>query len=67
MDGKQASELDKLFDEMLAILCPELPLAEMTSVQKIRTIVFYVEETQGKKVLEAALGSHLTGATPSPS
>jgi len=66
MDAKQAKELDDMFDEMLRILCPELPLAEMNSMQKIRTVVFYVEQTQGKKVLEVALGN-LTGATPSPS
>lgn len=65
MDAKQAQELDDLFDEMLKILCPELPLSEMTSVQKIRSVLFYMEQTQGKKILEAALGESLTGVMPS--
>ena len=66
MDAKQAKELEELFNEMLRTLCPELPLAEMNTMQKIRTIVFYMEETQGKKILEKALGNLSIGATPSP-
>ena len=67
MDEKQTKELEELLNEMLRTLCPDLPLAEMSSMQKIRTVVFYIEETQGKKVLEVALGSQLTGATSFPS
>ena len=64
IDDKKAKEIEKLFDEMLKLLCKQLPVQEMDFMVKMRTLTFYIEETQGKKVLETAL-SKATGAMSS--
>jgi hypothetical protein len=61
-EGSDA-EIEALFDEMLAVLCKELPLATMPFLAKTRIITFYIEETQGKKALEEALMKPPIGAT----
>ena len=57
------AEIGALFDEMLAVLCKELPLSTMPFLAKTRIITFYIEETQGKKALEEALMKPPIGAT----
>jgi hypothetical protein len=57
-------EIVALFDKMLSSLCPSLPLMKIPFLAKTRIITFYIEETQGKKVLEVAL-KNVTGATSS--
>jgi hypothetical protein len=61
MTDKQSEDVEALFDDMLAILCKDLPLATMPFIKKMRIITFYIEETQGKKALETALNK-VTGA-----
>lgn len=56
-------KIEELFDKMLSTLCAKLPLKEIPFLGKTRIITFYIEETQGKKALEAALAP--IGATPS--
>uniref|UniRef100_A0A6H1ZD75 Uncharacterized protein n=1 Tax=viral metagenome TaxID=1070528 RepID=A0A6H1ZD75_9ZZZZ len=63
ISDEQADEMAEVIDEMLKMLCADLPLAEMAFAIKVRVLSFYVEETQGKNVLKAALEQ--IGATPS--
>lgn len=56
MNDKQGSDLEKVVDEMLSLLSRELPVSEMPFAIKLRTLVYYTEQTQGKKVMELALG-----------
>lgn len=65
IDEERSQKIESLFDEMLRSLCSDLPLENIPFMGKMRIITFYIEETQGKKVLEAALRS-LTGETSSP-
>jgi hypothetical protein len=55
VDDESAEEIETLFDDMLKILCADLPLQDMQFVHKMRVLTFYIEETQGKKALETAL------------
>lgn len=64
IDDQSAEEIETLFNDMLKILCADLPLESMTFAQKMRVLTFYIEETQGKKALEAALNQAI-GAKPS--
>ena len=64
LSDEQAVELEELTDGTIALLCPEFPVDELTFAKKIRAITFYMEETQGKKAMEAALAK-VTGETPS--
>lgn len=61
-----AAQLEALVDEMLIMLCSELPIGEIPFGGKMRILNFYMEETQGKKALEVAL-SPPTGVTSSQS
>ena len=61
---EDATDMEKLFDEILKMLCKELPLKEIPFNGKMAIMRFYIEETQGKKALEVAL-ANLTGATSS--
>lgn len=65
---KQEAEIVALFDQMLAMLCADLPLNEMGFAMKAKTLEFYVLETQGKNALDIALakGKKRTGAMSSP-
>ena len=58
-----AQKVDETFNAMLHILCPDLPVKAMPFMAKMRTIMFYMEETQGKNAVETALKT--IGATPS--
>ena len=60
MDEAQADDVDELFNQMLSILCADFPVRETPFMAKMNVIQFYVEQTQGKKVMEAAL-TKLTG------
>lgn len=60
MDDASARQIEKLIDDMLSLLCKDLPLQDMTFVVKMRILTYYIEETQGKKALETAL-SKVTG------
>lgn len=64
MDDASAKQIEKLIDDMLKLLCKELPLQEMKFMVKMRVLTYYIEETQGKKALETAL-SKVTGAKSS--
>lgn len=64
MDDASAKKIEKLIDDMLKLLCKELPLQEMKFMVKMRVLTYYIEETQGKKALETAL-SKVTGAKSS--
>lgn len=65
-ENNTASDADivALFDGMLGMLCKDLPLDILPFLAKVRIITFYIEETQGKKNMEAVL-SQAIGATPS--
>lgn len=60
VDEGQAIEIDNILTKMLKILCKDLPVDEMPFIAKMKTIQFYMEQTQGKKVMEADL-KRLTG------
>ena len=60
MDDTSAKQIEKLFDDMLKVLCKDLPVGEMSFMAKTRTLTYYIEETQGKKALEIALNK-MTG------
>lgn len=64
MDDASAKQVEKLIDDMLKLLCKELPLQDMKFMVKMRVLTYYIEETQGKKALETAL-SKVTGAKSS--
>ena len=49
ISAERAVEIEKLFDDMLTILCKELPLGEISYVEKTTIIAFYFQETQEKK------------------
>lgn len=66
MDDASAKQVEKLIDDMLKLLCKELPLQDMKFMVKMRVLTYYIEETQGKKALETAL-SKVTGARSSAS
>lgn len=48
-EDADAVELESVMDEMLAMLCADLPLAEIPFGMKMRIVTFYGEEAQGKK------------------
>jgi hypothetical protein len=58
-----SGELEELLGQILKLLCPGLSLETMPFIVRLRTVTYYVEQTQGKKVLETALKQ--TGATRS--
>jgi hypothetical protein len=60
---EDAEKLEELFDDMLKVLCKNLPLTEMPFLAKTNIIMFYVEETQPKNALKTALKK--TGVTSS--
>lgn len=56
MSSEQAADLEAVIDEMLSLLCKDLPVKKMEFAAKLRVLVFYTEQTQGKKAMELALG-----------
>jgi hypothetical protein len=64
LDDGQAKELEAVLNEMLGMLCKNLPLEELAFMLKVRILTFYIEETQGKNALETAL-KKATGEQPS--
>lgn len=69
ISDQQETDIIALFDQMLGMLCQDLPLSEIPFAAKARTLEFYVMETQGKNALDVALGKgkkgKRTGATSS--
>jgi hypothetical protein len=65
-DEKNAVELEALVNECLKLLCAELPVETIPFGRRMQIMMFYSQETQGKKALEVAL-SNLSGATASQS
>lgn len=55
LTDQQADQVSEALNNMLTILCADLPVDEMTFMEKTRVLQFYIEETQGKKVMELAL------------
>ena len=55
VSDEEASQLEAIIDEMLAIVCVELPLENIPFGMKLKIIQFYVEETQGKNAVDAAV------------
>jgi hypothetical protein len=60
MGDADAKQVEKLIDDILKLLCKELPLHEIKFMVKMRILTYYIEETQGKKALETAL-NQVTG------
>lgn len=60
LSDADVDEVQAVFDEMLGMLCATLPLKEIPYMAKSQIMVFYMEQTQGKKAMEAAL-SQVTG------
>lgn len=58
----QADELTSIFDDLLTILCAELPVKTMQFAEKMAVIQFYMEQTQEKKAEKLALEKVRTGA-----
>ena len=71
MSEAQAQELEALLNEIITLLCPKFPVEGMSFLKRLRVIMFYMEETEGKKAMEAALnevmGRRQTGARRSRS
>lgn len=65
ISDEQADDIEKLFGQMLKMLCAEFPVDIMPFQMKVRTLEFYIEETAGKKVVENAL-KKVTGRRRSP-
>ena len=61
MSNEQAADLTIIFDELLSILCKDLPLKQMEYLEKVTVINFYMEQTQGKKTMDRALRNLQTG------
>jgi hypothetical protein len=55
----QAEKIDEIFTSMLSILCADFP-KDVPFVAKMRVLEFYMEQTRGKKGMEATL-KQLTG------
>lgn len=62
LSDEQADELVGVFDDLLTILCADLPVTEMEFMEKMAVIQFYMEQTQEKKATELALRKLRTGA-----
>jgi hypothetical protein len=56
----QSNEIETIFEQIITMLCPEFPVKEIEFAKKMHIVMFYMEETQGKKVMETAL-KKLTG------
>ena len=58
LDGEITDEQDQqiieLFDEMLKMLCKELPVSQIPFAAKSKVLEFYITETQGKNSLDIA-------------
>lgn len=62
MSDEQASDLVGVFDDLLEILCAELPVEAMQFAEKMAVLQFYMEQTQKKKATKLALAKVRTGA-----
>jgi hypothetical protein len=60
---QDAVELEAVLDEMLGMLCAELPLGEIKFGMKLKIITFYVQETQGKNGVDAAVSEPIGAAS----
>ena len=47
---EQANELEKLFNDILGMLCPEMQLENLTYTDKTSVLAFYFMEVRKKKV-----------------
>lgn len=61
-----AAALESVVDEMLGMLCNDLPLDTIPFGSKLKIITFYVAETQGKNAQDAAVETPI-GAASLPS
>lgn len=52
---KQSQEIDNVLSLMITMLCPTFPVRDIEFIKKMRIVMFYIEETNGKKALENAL------------
>jgi hypothetical protein len=48
---KQAEEIEKLFDDILMMLCADFPIKDITYMEKTTVLTFYFTEIQQKKVV----------------
>jgi hypothetical protein len=62
MSDDQAEKIDELFTAMIRMLCADFPVSDVPFMAKMRMVQFYVEQSQGKKAMEAAI-AQVTGAT----
>lgn len=51
LNEEQSKEIEKLFDGILAMLCKDIPLAEISYVEKTTILAFYFTESQTKKAM----------------
>lgn len=51
---EQDQQIQNLFDEMLSMLCKDLPVVLMPFAHKSKALEFYIVETQGKNALDIA-------------
>lgn len=50
INEEQAQNIEKLFGSILGLLCPDLPLGEISYTEKTTILAFYFTESQSKKV-----------------
>ena len=60
ISDNQAQEIETLFEKIITMLCPTFPVHEIEFAKKMRIVVYYMKETQGKKTMETTL-KNLTG------
>lgn len=63
---EQAAEIENLFTKMIAMICPTLPLSDVTYAEKTAILGFYFSETAPKKKMIPSRASQ-TGETSSQS
>lgn len=49
ISDEQAQNIEKLFDGILSLLCPTLPVADIAYTEKTTILAFYFTESQAKK------------------
>lgn len=51
LSEEQSTEIEKLFDGILSMLCKDITLAEISYVEKTSILAFYFTESQTKKAI----------------
>ena len=49
LSDEQVRDIEMLFDSILSLLCPDLPLSEISYTEKTTILAFYFTESQAKK------------------